>query len=91
MTRENIDALNAKFANLQNPPSMYIIGKCHSIFRFFFFFMQCLSCFFFTFFFFFVEYQELTSKLHELETKELELERLQQPEEEPEVKKKFKK
>lgn len=37
------------------------------------------------FFFFLVEYQELTSKLHELETKELELERLQQPEEEPEV------
>lgn len=33
VTRENIDALNAKFANLQNPPSMYIIGKCHSIFR----------------------------------------------------------
>lgn len=44
--------------------------------------MQCLSCFFF---YFLVEYQELTSKLHELETKELELERLQQPEEEPEV------
>lgn len=39
--------------------------------RFRFFFSSC----------FLVEYQELTSKLHELETKELELERLQQPEE----------
>lgn len=51
-----------------------------------FFFSSCNVCHvFFTFFYFFVEYQELTSKLHELETKELELERLQQPEEEPEV------
>ncbi len=53
LCRENIDALNEKFANLQNPPSMYIN-----------------------------EYQELTSKLHELEIKEHELmersERLQQ-------------
>lgn len=49
LCRENIDALNEKFANLQNPPSMYIN-----------------------------EYQELTSKLHELEIKEHELmERLQ--------------
>lgn len=44
VTRENIDALNARFANLQEPPPMYI-----------------------------AEYQELTSKLHELETKESEL------------------
>lgn len=44
VTRENIDALNAKFANLQEPPPMYI-----------------------------AEYQELTSKLHELEVKETEL------------------
>uniref|UniRef100_A0A1B0FAQ4 non-specific serine/threonine protein kinase n=1 Tax=Glossina morsitans morsitans TaxID=37546 RepID=A0A1B0FAQ4_GLOMM len=44
VTRENIDALNAKFANLQEPPAMYI-----------------------------AEYQELTSKLHELEAKEAEL------------------
>ncbi|XP_037932532.1 raf homolog serine/threonine-protein kinase Raf-like [Teleopsis dalmanni] len=44
VTRENIDALNAKFANLQEPPAMYI-----------------------------TEYQELTSKLHELEAKEQEL------------------
>lgn len=52
LCRENIDALNEKFANLQNPPSMYIN-----------------------------EYQELTSKLHELEVKEHELmERLQQNE-----------
>lgn len=51
VTRENIDALNAKFANFQEPPSMYL-----------------------------EEYQELTSKLHELEIKEQELnERLQQP------------
>ena len=50
-----IDALNAKFANLQEPPSMYV-----------------------------AEYQELTSKLHELEIKEHELvERLQQNEIEP--------
>lgn len=52
VTRENIDALNAKFANFQEPPSMYI-----------------------------AEYQELTSKLHDLEIKEHELvERLQQNE-----------
>ncbi|XP_017064209.1 raf homolog serine/threonine-protein kinase Raf [Drosophila eugracilis] len=44
VTRENIDALNAKFANLQEPPAMYLM-----------------------------EYQELTSKLHELEAKEQEL------------------
>lgn len=50
VTRENIDALNAKFANLQEPPPMYV-----------------------------AEYQELTSKLHELKTKEHEImERLQQ-------------
>ncbi|XP_014252119.1 raf homolog serine/threonine-protein kinase phl [Cimex lectularius] len=41
LTRENIDALNAKFAGLQHPPPMYLS-----------------------------EYQELTSKLHELEVKE---------------------
>lgn len=41
LTRENIDALNAKFADLQHPPPMYL-----------------------------TEYQELTSKLHELEVKE---------------------
>lgn len=52
ITRENIDALNTKFANLQEPPPMYV-----------------------------TEYQELTSKLHELEIKEHELvERLQQNE-----------
>lgn len=44
VTRENIDALNAKFANLQDPPPMYV-----------------------------AEYQELTSRLHELEAKEHEL------------------
>lgn len=44
VTRENIDALNGKFANLQEPPPMYI-----------------------------AEYQELTSKLHQLEAKESEL------------------
>ncbi|KAH8373152.1 hypothetical protein KR200_005704 [Drosophila serrata] len=61
VTRENIDALNAKFANLQEPPAMYL-----------------------------TEYQELTSKLHELEAKEHELmEQLnalqqQQPHETPE-------
>lgn len=44
VTRENIDALNDKFANLQEPPPMYLS-----------------------------EYQELTSKLHELEAKEMEL------------------
>lgn len=53
VTRENIDALNAKFANLQEPPPLYI-----------------------------TEYQELTSKLHELELKEHELvDRVQQNEE----------
>lgn len=26
VTRENIDALNAKFANLQEPPAMYLTG-----------------------------------------------------------------
>lgn len=52
VTRENIDALNEKFANLQEPPTMYI-----------------------------TEYQELTSKLHELEVKEHELiEKMQQNE-----------
>lgn len=50
VTRRNIDALNDKFANLQDPPQMYL-----------------------------VEYQELTSKLHELETKKHELtERMRQ-------------
>lgn len=44
LTRENIDALNAKFAGLQHPPPMYL-----------------------------TEYQELTSKLHELEVKEQQL------------------
>lgn len=44
VTRENIDALNARFANLQDPPVMYV-----------------------------TEYQELTSKLHELELKERDL------------------
>uniref|UniRef100_A0A0A9X2K4 non-specific serine/threonine protein kinase n=2 Tax=Lygus hesperus TaxID=30085 RepID=A0A0A9X2K4_LYGHE len=44
LTRENIDALNAKFAGLQHPPPMYLS-----------------------------EYQELTSKLHELEVKEQQL------------------
>lgn len=53
ITRENIDALNAKFADFPDPPSMYI-----------------------------AEYQDLTSRLHELELKERELvERLQQNEE----------
>lgn len=52
LTRENIDALNAKFANLQDPPPMYV-----------------------------AEYQELTSRLHELEAKEHELtEKIQQNE-----------
>jgi len=27
VTRENIDALNAKFANLREPPAMYLNGK----------------------------------------------------------------
>ncbi|KAL1132035.1 hypothetical protein AAG570_011643 [Ranatra chinensis] len=44
LTRENIDALNAKFAGFQHPPPMYLS-----------------------------EYQELTSKLHELESKEQQL------------------
>lgn len=44
VTRENIDALNAKFASLQEPPALYV-----------------------------AEYQELTSKLHELEAKQAEL------------------
>uniref|UniRef100_A0A1Q3F2X7 non-specific serine/threonine protein kinase n=1 Tax=Culex tarsalis TaxID=7177 RepID=A0A1Q3F2X7_CULTA len=41
VTRENIDALNAKFAVFQQPPALYL-----------------------------EEYQELTSKLHDLEAKE---------------------
>lgn len=41
VTRENIDALNAKFAGIQHPPSLYLS-----------------------------EYQELTSKLHNLELRE---------------------
>lgn len=64
VTSRNIDALNAKFANLQDPPPMYI-----------------------------AEYQELTSRLHELEEKKHEItEKLQQnespepPEENIEVK-----
>ncbi|XP_055309528.1 raf homolog serine/threonine-protein kinase Raf isoform X1 [Sitodiplosis mosellana] len=63
VTSRNIDALNAKFANRQDPPPMYI-----------------------------TEYHELTSRLHELEEKKLELtEKIQQnespepPEENPEV------
>ncbi|XP_028134220.1 raf homolog serine/threonine-protein kinase Raf [Diabrotica virgifera virgifera] len=44
LTRANIDALNAKFAGFQHPPSMYI-----------------------------KEYEDLTSKLHELESKEMRL------------------
>lgn len=52
VTSRNIDALNAKFANRQDPPPMYIS-----------------------------EYQELTSRLHELEEKKLELtEKIQQNE-----------
>lgn len=52
VTSRNIDALNEKFANRQDPPPMYIS-----------------------------EYQELTSRLHELEEKKLELtEKLQQNE-----------
>lgn len=52
VTSRNIDALNAKFANRQDPPPMYI-----------------------------QEYQELTSRLHELEEKKLELtEKIQQNE-----------
>ncbi|XP_063535454.1 raf homolog serine/threonine-protein kinase Raf isoform X1 [Cydia strobilella] len=44
VTRENIDTLNAKFADVQNPPALYV-----------------------------AEYQELTSKLHNLEMREREL------------------
>lgn len=52
VTSRNIDALNAKFANRQDPPPMYIS-----------------------------EYQELTSRLHELEEKKLEItEKIQQNE-----------
>lgn len=52
VTSRNIDALNEKFANLQDPPPMYI-----------------------------AEYQELTSRLHELEEKKHEItEKLQQNE-----------
>ncbi|XP_063829891.1 raf homolog serine/threonine-protein kinase Raf [Ostrinia nubilalis] len=49
VTRENIDALNAKFAGFQHPPSLYLS-----------------------------EYQELTSKLHDLETRERTLRELLQ-------------
>lgn len=31
VTRENIDALNAKFANLQEPPAMYLTGEFLSL------------------------------------------------------------
>lgn len=55
VTRENIDALNAKFANLQDPPPMYV-----------------------------AEYEELTSRLHELEAKEHELTEKTQQNESPE-------
>ena len=44
VTRENIDALNEKFADFQQPPALYL-----------------------------EEYQELTSKLHDLEIKEQDL------------------
>ncbi|XP_001605107.1 raf homolog serine/threonine-protein kinase Raf [Nasonia vitripennis] len=44
VTRQNIDALNNRFAGFQDPPSIYL-----------------------------TEYQELTSKLHEFETKEQKL------------------
>lgn len=49
VTRENIDALNAKFAGFQHPPSLYLS-----------------------------EYQELTSKLHNLELRERTLRELLQ-------------
>nr|QMV48161.1 Raf [Plutella xylostella] len=49
VTRENIDALNAKFAGFQRPPSLYLS-----------------------------EYQELTSKLHNLEQRERSLRELLQ-------------
>lgn len=55
VTSRNIDALNAKFANRQDPPPMYIS-----------------------------EYQELTSRLHELEEKKLELTEKMQQNESPE-------
>ncbi|KAG6457772.1 raf homolog serine/threonine-protein kinase Raf [Manduca sexta] len=51
VTRENIDALNAKFAGFQHPPSLYLS-----------------------------EYQELTSKLHNLEQRERTLRELLQSE-----------
>ncbi|KAM3956601.1 raf homolog serine/threonine-protein kinase Raf-like [Aphomia sociella] len=51
VTRENIDALNAKFAGFQHPPSLYLS-----------------------------EYQELTSKLHNLELRERTLRELLQSE-----------
>nr|WAK98086.1 B-Raf proto-oncogene serine/threonine-protein kinase [Colaphellus bowringi] len=44
LTRANIDALNAKFADFQHPPAMYL-----------------------------KEYEDLTSKLHELEAEEMRL------------------
>ncbi|XP_046739402.1 raf homolog serine/threonine-protein kinase Raf-like [Diprion similis] len=47
VTRQNIDALNNKFAGFQHPPPIYL-----------------------------TEYQELTSKLHELESKEQKLNEL---------------
>ncbi|XP_015113864.1 raf homolog serine/threonine-protein kinase Raf [Diachasma alloeum] len=47
VTRQNIDALNSRFAAFQHPPSIYL-----------------------------TEYQELTSKLHELESKEHKLNEL---------------
>jgi B-Raf proto-oncogene serine/threonine-protein kinase len=47
VTRQNIDALNNRFAGFQDPPSIYLS-----------------------------EYQELTSKLHELESKEQKLNEL---------------
>lgn len=55
VTSRNIDALNAKFANRQDPPPMYIS-----------------------------EYQELTSRLHELEEKKIELTEKMQQNESPE-------
>lgn len=51
VTRENIDALNAKFAGFQQPPALYLS-----------------------------EYQELTSKLHNLELRERALQELLQSE-----------
>lgn len=51
VTRENIDALNAKFAGIQRPPSLYL-----------------------------TEYQELTSKLHNLELRKRTLRELLQSE-----------